>query len=79
MNNVRIELNSAGVRELLKCAEIAGECEEAAKTYLERLPSGYKLSKYVGKNRVNVSVYTDTKEASEDNVKNNTMLTHLGG
>lgn len=78
-NKVEIVLNSAGVRELLQSGEIAAACESAARTYLQKLPSGYKLSTYTGRTRVNVSVYTDTDDAAEDNVKNNTMLRALGG
>lgn len=77
MSRLKIELNRAGVRELLQSAEITAACTEAAQTYLSRLGEGYKLSTYVGRNRVNVSVYTETKKAKRDNAENNTMLRRL--
>lgn len=76
-NNVRIELISSGVRELLHCSEIAGACREAAQTYADRLGDGYELSEYSGRTRVNVSVYAATDGANRDNLENNTMLKGL--
>lgn len=77
MSNVRIELNSAGIRELLHCPEIAGACREAARAYADRLGEGYELSEYSGRTRVNVSVYAATEAANRDNLENNTMLRGL--
>lgn len=77
MSKVTIELNSAGIRELLHCSEIAGACREAAQTYKDRLGEGYELSEYSGKTRVNVSVYAATDKADKENREDNTMLRGL--
>ena len=53
MVNVEIELNSAGVQELLKSAEIAGICEKAAAQMTRAAGVEYVADVYVGKTRVN--------------------------
>ena len=76
---VEIELNSAGIQELLKSAEIQGYCEELAREVANRAGDGYEVDTMVGKTRVNASVYAATKEANKDNLENNTLLKALGG
>lgn len=71
---IRIELNSEGVRELLRSPEMAAICREQAKAIAGRAGSGYGVSTYTGTNRVNASVMTETEEAARDNAKNNTLL-----
>lgn len=69
------ELNSAGVRELLKSSYIASCCQSAAEAIASRAGDGYQVSGvYAGRNRVNVSVETATSKAARDNLKNNTLL-----
>ena len=79
MSKVEIELNSAGIQELLKSAEIQGYCEELARGVASRAGDGYEVDTMVGKTRVNASVYAATKEANKDNLENNTLLKALGG
>ena len=79
MSKVEIELNSAGIQELLKSAEIQGYCEELARGVASRAGDGYEVSSMVGKTRVNASVYAATNEAYRDNLENNTLLKALGG
>ena len=78
-NNVLIRLNSDGVRELLKSPEMMSACREQAETALSRLGDGYAISEYTGANRVNVSVYTASREAMQENLDSNTILCALGG
>ena len=70
----RIELNSEGVKELLRSPEMAAICKEHARTIANRAGSGYGVSTYTGVTRVNASVITETMEAVRDNAKNNTLL-----
>lgn len=77
MSNIRIELNSDGVRELLRSAEMLAICEEHASQIARRCGSGYSHSGYTGKGRVNASVYAETDAAVKDNLKNNTVLRNL--
>ena len=79
MSKVEIELNSAGIQELMKSAEIQGYCEELARGVASRAGDGYEVDSMVGKTRANASVYAATKEANRDNMKNNTLLKALGG
>ena len=66
-NNVRIELNSEGVRELLRSDEMMAVCMEAASKIQSNYGGDTELDGYVGQNRVNVSVIASFDEASEDN------------
>lgn len=78
MAKVRVELNSEGVRELLRSTEMAGVCRDLAGGIAARAGDGYGVSVYTGRNRVNASVYATTKEAERDNLKNNTLLKAVG-
>lgn len=79
MSKVKFELNSAGVRELLKSQQMLDICRGYAEQIRDRAGAGYEVSTYVGKNRVNASVYADTYEARLDNYENNTLLKARGG
>lgn len=79
MSNVTIKLNSDGVKELLKSAEIMAECRShAAEMAVQLGTDDYEVSEYVGANRVNVSVRATTQKALQDNLDNNTMLKAVG-
>ncbi len=71
-NKLRFELNSAGVRELLKSSGMVSVLISYADDIAGRAGTGY--STHIGANRANVSVETDTAEAVEDNYDNNTLL-----
>lgn len=74
MANLKIELNSDGVRELLRSPAMAAECRAQAQAIAVRAGGGYSVSTYTGATRVNASVMTETAEAMRDNLKNNTLL-----
>lgn len=78
MAKTRIELNSDGVRELLKSPEIQSHLEQCADAVIQSLGVGYEKSTHTGKNRVNVSVIATTNEAISENKKNNTVLKAIG-
>lgn len=73
-NKVRIELNSEGVRELLRSSDIAAVCRQHADQIAGRCGGGYEVTTYTGHNRINASVHAATDEAYRDNLKNNTLL-----
>lgn len=77
MANVRIELNSGGIRELLRSKEMLSICEEHANKALNKLGNGYEVTTHTGKNRVNVSIGTESYEAMRENMENNTILKAL--
>ena len=74
---VKIELNSEGVRALLRSQEMRQICEEHAQETLSGCGDGYEADSYVGVNRVNAMVFASTQEAVKDNLKNNTILRAL--
>lgn len=53
MADVVIELNGAGIQELLKSAEIADVCEQQASRMTRAAGVEYVADVYVGKTRVN--------------------------
>lgn len=79
MSKVRIELNSAGIRELLLSDEVESLCESKANEVMARAGDGYEVTTYKGKNRANASVHVATDKAYRDNLKNNTLLKALWG
>ena len=78
MANVKVELNEAGVRELLQSPEMESICLEYANQVRARAGTGYEVSTMVGRTRVNASVLAATPAAKRDNQKNNTLLKALG-
>ena len=74
--NIKVVLNSAGVREMLhKCGQSI--CKEKADSIASACGSGYASDVQKGKNRSYASVYTDDFRAMADNSKNNTILRNL--
>lgn len=78
MGNVKIVLNRAEVRELLRSEAIQAAVEEAADDVLSRLGDGYGKDRYMGKNRCNAAIFPVTSEAVRDCLKNNTILKAVG-
>ena len=66
-NEVRIELNSEGVRELLRSDEMMSVLMSRAEGIRNNYGGETELAGYVGQNRCNVSVIASYDEASEDN------------
>lgn len=78
MGKVKVVLKKDGVRSLLKSSEMMSICSGYAKNIANRAGEGYSTSEFVGANRVNVSVYASTPEATKDNMDNNTLLKAVG-
>ena len=76
---VKVELNSEGVRELLKSTEMKSYCKRLADGIAARAGEGYQVTTWDGRNRVNASVYAVTNAAKRDNMKNNTLLKAVRG
>lgn len=70
----KFELNSSGVRDLLKSDEIQETLKEKASEIKNRCGDGYEQDIHVGKNRANAMVYAEDLKAKIDNSKNNTIL-----
>lgn len=70
MSKVTIELNSDGVRELLKSQEMLDICVELAQDIASNYGGESNISTHVGPNRVNASVEVDSD--------NNDLLKAMG-
>ncbi len=79
MSKVKIELNSAGIRELLRSEEMQKLLEEQAEAVAGRCGAGYEHDTYLTGGRAVASAFTATPEAKRDNLENNTLLRGLGG
>lgn len=79
MSKLKIELNYAGVGELLKSQEISDALKETAERVAARAGGGYATDTYQAGTRVIASVYTETEEAMKDNLENNTLLKAVSG
>lgn len=79
MSNVRVEVNSNAVRDLLRSPEMMAVCRDRAEPALASLGDGYVISEFVGENRVNVSIGAVSEEAIKENLDSNTILCALGG
>jgi len=73
-NNVKVKLNKAGVRAMLRSPEMLAICEKHASDIVRRCGEGYETDSFVGRNRVNAMVSASTYEAKRDNAENNTIL-----
>lgn len=78
MNKVRVELIKGAARALLRSPEAKDMCENLARSAASGLGAGYLVTSYTGRNRVNASIFTETKEAAQDNASNNSILKGIG-
>lgn len=74
MSKLKIELNTEGVKALLKSPEMQKVVDEHAKAIQGRCGNGYEKDVFVGKNRCNAMVWAETVKAKQDNRRNNTIL-----
>lgn len=74
MSKVKIEINYAGVGELLKSQEMADCVSGIAQQKASACGDGYGTDVYRAGTRVIASVFTETGEAKRDNYDNNTLL-----
>lgn len=77
MSKVKIELNSAGVRALLRSPEMQQTLKARADTVKDRCGDGYEA--YIAQTRAVAVVETRSTQAIHDNSANNTLLKSLGG
>lgn len=75
---VKVELNRAGVREMLKSAEMDAIVYEHAQAIQGRCGGGYGAISMTASTRCIALVYPETAEAESDNYKNNTIEKALG-
>lgn len=78
MAKVKIELNSSGIRQLLKSEEMGQMLEQQAEQVRARCGSGYSTDLYQASSRVIAGVFAETAEAAKQNSRENTLLKALG-
>ena len=73
MLNVRIKLRRAGVKALLKSAEMQEILKEQADAVVARCGDGYKSRSDLAQKRAVVDISPAPPDARRDNHKNNTL------
>lgn len=79
MSQVKIELNRAGIDELLKSQEMEDAVHAETRKVAERLGGAYDTDVKMMPTRVISSVFTTDKAAIRDNMQNNTLLKAVSG
>ena len=75
--SVEIELNSAGIRALLRSAEMGNYIGSLASGIAGRAGAGYSSDTKLMPGRVIASAFTDSPQAAKDNSEHNTLLRAL--
>ena len=78
MGKVTIELNEAGVRELLKSKEIAEACREQAEAVHKVVGKGFEVESRRYPERTGYVVTAGTEEAKKAVLKDNVLLKAMG-
>lgn len=75
MSKVKVELNRAGVRELLQSSAVMSVVKSEADQRAALAGPGYEVTTFVGRTRVNASYVCAANDAAQqDNLNNNTLL-----
>jgi hypothetical protein len=77
MSDGRFKINSAGIRAMLKSAEVASAVSDSARGKMASLPDGYKMSLHYFQKRSAVYIYPATKEAKRDAWENHRLTKML--
>lgn len=78
MSKVKIELNRAGVRALLRSDEMAALLRKKADAAAARCGDGYEAGSYLMPTRAVARVGAVSAAARQQNLENNTILRALG-
>lgn len=73
MAQVRVELNHAGIRQMLQSPEVEAELLRRAKLIAAAAGPGFEPDSEVGRSRARASVITATFEARLDEARNHTL------
>ena len=74
---MKFELNTSGVADLMKSAEMKAVLAREAEKVKNRAGDGYGYEVKTGQKRAYANIYPDTPEAVNDNYENNTLLKAL--
>lgn len=73
----RVTLNSAGVRDVLRSAEVLRDLTERAGRIQRAAGPGHGIHSELGRSRARVSVFTETAEAMNGEAKDHRLLRAL--
>lgn len=73
----RFELDREGVRTLLRSEEVQTMLEAEAEARAGALGEGYTVNSQIGRNRINVRIVAESREAQAENLRDNTLLTAI--
>lgn len=74
MSKMKFELNSSGVSELLRSAEMQNLLREKGKEVAERAGDGFELTVSPGQKRANAKISTTDIKSMARNKKHNILL-----
>lgn len=77
MSKMKFELNSSGVSELLRSAEMQNLLREKGKEVKDRAGEGFELTVSPGQKRANATISTTNVKSRQKNAKDNTLLKAL--
>jgi hypothetical protein len=75
--NVRIVLNSPGIRQLLRSDEVEADLKRRADAVAQAAGDGHAASSAKGSNRARASVVTETFDAIRSESENHTLTAAL--
>ena len=78
MGDIKVKLDRAGVRALLKSAAVSGVCRDAAEGVRGRAGAGFEVGQRNYPERTGYAVYPGDAEAYFKNLRNNTLLKAVG-
>lgn len=78
MDNVKFELNLAGLNELMKSSEMQSVLESAAAQAVSNAGDGYGSRVHVANWVAIANVYPATRQAAKENLNDNTLLRAVG-
>ena len=79
MSKVKIELNLAGINEVMKSAPIQQALQEAGNAVVAQAGADYAATTHLANYIAVTNVFPNSKRAAHENFKNNTLLKALGG
>lgn len=77
MAEIRIELDHAGLRQLLRSQEVRSDLRRRSDAVAARAGNGVRARVYQGRDRVRAQVWTATQEARKAEAERRTLLTAL--
>jgi len=74
----KFELNSKGIRAMLRSAEVEADMLRRAERVAAAAGEGFEASSYVGSGRASARVITATGDAMRDEAENKTLTRSFG-